>query len=275
MTGPPSDVQGSPAVPVSGDLVRLAERLADAAGDVVRGHFRTGFAIDTKTDLTPVTVADRGAEARVREILAAERPHDGIIGEEYGAERTDAEWVWVIDPIDGTKAFVTGRPTFVNLIALLHHGTPVLGVINQPIVGDRWVGVHGVPTRHNGRPVSVRTCPNLDAAILSATSPDLFRPGAESDAFARVADRVAVATYGGDGYVYGLLASGFLDLVVEATMQVYDFCALVPVVIGAGGWISDWWGQPMRPGSDGTIVASGDRRVYDAALTLLRDAAPS
>ncbi len=250
-------------------LVALAERLADSSAAVVRRYFRTALAVDDKADSSPVTAADREAEQAIRAIIDAERPEDGIYGEEYGTRNLDAEWVWVIDPIDGTKSFITGRPIFGTLIALLHRGSPVLGVIDQPIVNDRWIGVMGRPTLHNGQPARVRACPpGLSGAILGTTSPDLF-PGTTAAGFARIKAGVKTTVYGGDCYTYGLLASGYYDLVVEAGLKLYDFAALAPVVLGAGGIMTDWNGKPLDASSDGCVIAAGDARTHREALALL------
>jgi len=250
-------------------LVALAQRLADSGASVVRRHFRTNVVVDDKADQSPVTVADREAERIIRTIIEAQRPDDGIFGEEHGTKNLDAEWVWVIDPIDGTKSFIAGRPIFGTLIALLHRGRPVLGIIDQPIVGDRWIGVAGRPTTHNGKPATVRPCPGgLAAAMLGTTSPDLF-PGDTAPAFDRVKAAAKVTVYGGDCYTYGLLASGFYDLVVEAGLKLYDFAALVPVVTGAGGLMTDWDGKPLDASSDGRVIAAGDARTHREALAAL------
>ncbi len=250
-------------------LVGLAGRLADASGAAIRPHFRRPIPVELKADHSPVTAADREAEQAIRDRLAAERPDDGIIGEEYGIERADADYVWVVDPIDGTRAFITGRPLFGTLIACLRRGTPILGVIDQPITGDRWVGAAGRATLFNGAPVRVRACDTLAKATLSATSPHMF----EADDFAAF-ERVRRAgvrdtTYGGDCYAYGLLAAGFIDLVIEAGLKLFDFAALIPVIEGAGGMITDWDGRPLGPGSSGRVVAAGDAGVHAQALALL------
>lgn len=250
-------------------LVALAQRLADSSASVIRRYFRTPITVDDKADQSPVTIADREAERIIRTIIEAQRPDDGIHGEEYGTKNLDAEWVWVIDPIDGTKSFITGRPIFGTLIALLHHGRPVLGVIDQPIVGDRWIGVAGRPTTHNGQPVRVRACPGgLAASTFGTTSPDLF-PGTDYDAYRRVVTQVKVSAYGGDCYSYGLLASGYYDLVVESGLKLYDFAALVPVVTGAGGLMTDWQGNPLDSSSSGQVVAAGDPRTHRETLAAL------
>jgi histidinol phosphatase-like enzyme (inositol monophosphatase family) len=254
---------------LSADLA-LANRLADAAGDVVRRHFRTRFDVERKGDFSPVTIADREAEAAMRAILDADRPRDGILGEEYGPERETARRVWTLDPIDGTRAFVAGRPLFGTLIALLEDGFPMLGIIDQPIIGERWVGLlDDTPgTTLNGRPAKVRPCPGLAHAHLATTSPAAFS-GTGAAAFARVSAAAADTLLGGDCHNYGLLASGHLDLVVEDSLKPHDWGALVPVVRGAGGQMTDWQGRPLRLGAAGAVVAAGDIRVLEAVLERL------
>jgi inositol-phosphate phosphatase/L-galactose 1-phosphate phosphatase/histidinol-phosphatase len=247
----------------------LAHRLADCAGETQRRYFRTPVSVETKPDASPVTIADREAEAAMRELIAAAYPDHGILGEEYGRDRAEAEFVWVLDPIDGTKSFITGRPLFGTLIALLHEGRPVVGMIDQSILRERWVGTKGGTSAWNGRPIRVRECPRLEDAVLFATSPAMFRAGPEDEAFDRVQRRVRLPMYGGDCYAYGLLAMGFADLVVEAGLQPYDFMALVPVIEGAGGRLTDWQGQALALGSSGQVVAAGDARVHAAACALL------
>lgn len=251
-----------------GEAVALAERLADAAAAEIRPRFRQLIPTERKADVTPVTEADRAAERAIRDILATERPHDGIAGEEYGVADGSTGLTWVIDPIDGTKAFMTGRATFATLIALLDGQTPVLGVIDQPIVGDRWIGVTGRPTLHNGRVVSTRPCPGLSEAIFSTTDPNLF-PGDDARAYDAVSSASSIRSYGGDGYAYGLLASGWLDIVLESGLKLHDFAALAPVVTGAGGLITDWHGRPLGAASDGRVLAVGSPDLHrDAVRTI-------
>ena len=249
------------------EYVEFSHRLANAAGAVVRKYFRTTVAIDEKADASPVTIADRDAEASMRALIATQYPAHGILGEEKGADRTDAEFVWVLDPIDGTRAFIAGKPTFVTLIALVRNGVPVLGVIDQPIASERWVGFMG-ETQFNGKVVSTRTCARLDRAILNTTGPNLFL-GKDAHAFTRLSATVKDTLYGGDGYAYGLLASGFIDLVAEADLKPYDFCALAPIVEGAGGVITDWRGQTLTINSDGRVGGAGDRALHGLALDAL------
>ena len=250
------------------DDILLAQRLADAAGTAIRPFFRSRFERETKPDASPVTEADRASEAAMRAILAKERPRDGIIGEEYGREREDAERVWVLDPIDGTRAFVAGRPLFGTLIALVEAGQPVLGVIDQPIIGDRWVGAAGRPTLFNGAPAHSRSCSRLAAAHLGTTSPAAF-PGDDLARFQRVCAQAGDILWGGDCHNYGLVASGHLDAVIESGLQLYDFAALAPVVEGAGGRMTDWQGRPLDAGSAGQVIAAGDERLIDQIMPLL------
>ncbi len=254
---------------VPGTLVAFAHRLADAAGEIQRRWFRTPVAVDSKPDSSPVTIADREAEAIMRELVARHRPEDGILGEEHGRERLEAEWVWVFDPIDGTKAFISGRPLFATLIGLLHEGRPVLGVIDQAILGERWIGATGGPTLFNGRACRTRPCPDLSSALLSCTSPQMFESAAERAAFERVLGRVRQAIWGGDAYASGLVASGFLDLVVEADLEPYDVLPLVPVIEGAGGRLTDWEGRPPGLGADQRMVVAGDPRLHERVIAAL------
>lgn len=250
------------------DDIALAQALADAAGAAIRPWFRRPFLIETKQDFSPVTAADREAEGAIRRLLAEQRPGDGVIGEEYGEDRGDAARVWVLDPIDGTRAFVAGRPLFGTLIALIEDGVPVLGVIDQCIIGDRWLGAAGQPTLLNGAPAHVRACGDLAAAHLGTTSPHAFDAG-DFAAFERLRAGVRDTLYGGDCHNYGLVASGHLDLVVEASLKLHDWAALVPIVTGAGGVMTDWQGRALVKGSDGRVIAAGDAGVAAAAAERL------
>ncbi len=255
------------------EFTALAHHLADASGPIIRRHFRQPIAVERKSDDTEVTIADRDAEAAIRERITAAYPEHGIIGEEHGGERKDAEFVWVLDPIDGTKSFITGKPVFGTLIALLRQGRPILGVIDQPVTGERWLGAAGQATTLNGEPVSTRACADLASAALDATSPDMFK-GADRAAFARLCGRVGLVRHSMDCYGFAVLATGFVDLVVEATMHLHDFAALVPVIEGAGGLITDWQGAALDSASDGRVIAAGDARMHDAARKILNRPAP-
>lgn len=246
----------------------LALSLADAAGAAIRPYFRQPLRVDDKADLSPVTAADRAAEQAMRALIERRFPDHGIVGEEFGAVRADAELVWILDPIDGTKSFISGVPLFGTLIALTDAGRPILGIIDQPISRERWVGVAGRQTTLNGGAVRCRACPELGAATLFATSPDMFK-AQDAAAFARASQAVKLTRFGADCYAYGLLAAGFVDLVLEASLKPYDFCAMVPIVEGAGGIATDWRGAALDLASDGRVLVAGDRRAHRAALALL------
>jgi len=249
-------------------FLALAAELADAAAAAIRPHFRTPLAVDDKADLSPVTAADRAAEAAMRRLIEARFPEHGIIGEEYGRERDEAEFVWVLDPIDGTKSFISGVPLFGTLIALARNGRPILGIIDQPISRERWVGAEGRATTHNGAAIRCRPCPALAAATIFATTPDMFK-GSNADAFARVGGSAKLVRYGADCYAYGLVALGCIDLVIEAGLNPYDFGPMGPIVEGAGGIVTDWRGKPLDVASDGRVLIAGDRRAHQQALAVL------
>lgn len=250
--------------------IALAERLADAAGAAIRPFFRARFEQETKADQSPVTEADRAAEAAMRKIIEAEHPDDGIIGEEYGFHNENASRQWVLDPIDGTTSFIAGRPIFGTLIALMQDGFPLIGIIDQPISGERWVGVVGRQTLFNGKPAKTARCRELSDAVLATTSPHLFEEH-DPDHFMGLAAKVAPRKiiYGGDCYNYGLVASGHVDVVCEAGLKLHDFAALVPIVDGAGGLMCDWNGEPLHAESDGHVLAIGDHARVDDVLAAI------
>jgi histidinol phosphatase-like enzyme (inositol monophosphatase family) len=253
-----------------GHDIALAHRLADAAGAAIRPHFRSGLASERKDDASPVTVADRAAEEAMRRILVAEVPRDGVAGEEFGYAGGSTGRQWVLDPIDGTCAFLAGRPLFGTLIALLVEGWPVLGVIDQPILKERWLGAAGRATTLNGQEVRTRPCRALADATLATTGAHYFRDheGAHFMALAARTDHKRMVM-GGDCYNYAMLASGHLDVVCESSLKLHDWAALVPVVEGAGGSVSDWNGEPLGPGATGHVLALGDpARLEDAVAAL-------
>lgn len=249
-------------------FVALALDLAETSRPILRRYFRSGIEVIDKADLTPVTLADREAEAAMRDLVAKTFPDHGIIGEEHGEERTHAEYVWVLDPIDGTRGFVAGLPLFGTLIALAHRGRPILGVIDHPATDERWLGAAGRATACNGAPAHSRACPNIAQATLYATTPELFT-GADARAFERLRRAVKHTRYGTDCYAYGMVASGYGDLVAEAGLKSVDYMALVPVIEGAGGTVTDWQGKPLSLASGGRILAAGDEQAHAQALSLL------
>ena len=248
--------------------IELAQRLADAAGEAIRPYFRAEHGLETKADHTPVTLADRAAEEAMRKLIIAERPMDSIAGEEFGTRAGTSGRTWVLDPIDGTRAFISGRPIFGTLIALVEEGWPLLGVIDQPILKERWLGVTGRQTLFNGQPARTRACRELGTALLATTSPALF-DDRQLHAFEHLDGAVRSTVLGGDCYNYACLASGHIDVVVEAGLKLHDFAALVPVVEGAGGRMCDWQGDPLHAASDGEVIAAGDPARVEEILEAL------
>lgn len=248
----------------------FAHHLADLARPIARRWFRTRLDVITKADASPVTQADLEIETALRAAITARHPHDGLLGEEHGSERLDAERVWVLDPIDGTKAFTAGKPLFGTLIALAVRGTPVLGVIDQPISGERWSAAAGGPALFDGHPIHAGRQPGTREAadaVLLTSHPDLLdaRPGLAA-ACARTFRAIA---YGGDCYNYALLAAGHVDVVIETGLKTVDFAALRPVIEAAGGVIVDFDGRPLTLASDGCVIAAADRALADAALAMV------
>ena len=245
----------------------LANRLADAAREIARGYFRSPIAVEQKADRTPVTVADRAIETEMRRMIRAEFPAHGIQGEEFAAE-AGAEFTWVLDPIDGTKSFISGFPLFGTLIALTQGARSVLGVIEAPALGERWLGVEGAPALCNGAAIRTSNCRSIEEARVYSTTTDAFDGGRlrRYDAYSR---RAAMRRYGGDCYLYGLLAAGHCDLVIEAAMKPHDFQALVPVIEGAGGKISDWNGRPLDAHSGDSVLAAATQTLWSQAVKAL------
>ena len=245
----------------------LANRLADTARTIARSYFRSPIAVEQKADRSPVTAADRAIETEMRRMIRAEFPSHGIQGEEFGAE-AGTEFTWVLDPIDGTKSFISGFPLFGALIALTQGARAVLGVIEAPALGERWVGVEGAVTLGNGAAVHTSGCATIEQARVYSTTTDAFEGERlrRYDAYSR---RAVIRRYGGDCYLYGLLASGHCDLVIEAAMKPHDFQALVPVVEGAGGKISDWSGRPLDAHSGDAVLAAATPALWSQAVEAL------
>jgi histidinol phosphatase-like enzyme (inositol monophosphatase family) len=255
-------------------LLDCAHALADISGAVIRPFFRKPLAIankGTKGAFDPVTEADRAAERAMRRAISERWPEHGLIGEELGSAGETARFRWVLDPIDGTRAFIMGSPMWGTLIGLLDGEEPVLGLMDQPFTGERfWSGATAAHFRNGSakaRRLKTRPCASLAEATLTTTHPNLFAKGREADSFARLAARVRMTRYGGDCYGYCLLAAGFVDLVVEAGLKTHDVVALIPIIERAGGRISTWEGGPAIGG--GRIVAAGDPRLHEQALAVL------
>ena len=262
-----------------GGRAAFAHRLADAAGAVIRPHFRQRIEIAEKEalaldgDFDPVTEADRGAEKELRRLIDEAYPDDAILGEEFGGKEGGSGYRWVLDPVDGTRAFIAGFPIWGTLIALEYAGKPVLGMIDQPVLSERFTGIGGKAEFANANgvhPLKVRLCGTLAAAVITTTHPLMHFAPVERALFARVERKARLSRYGGDCYAYGLLAMGFVDLVMEAHLRVWDFAAIVPVIEGAGGIVTDWHGNSLS--DRGSILAAGDKRVHAEALALIASA---
>jgi myo-inositol-1(or 4)-monophosphatase len=252
--------------------VAAAIAAADAAGGVIRPLFRGSVAADLKADHSPVTIADRNAEVAMRTVLNELCPECGILGEEYGLERAAARLRWVLDPIDGTRAFITGRPTFGTLVALLDGDAPLVGIIDQPVTGERWIGAVGRLTSFAGTfggRVGTRTCADLAHAELSCTSPEML--GDDLPRWRSLARLVRRNYWGGDCYAYGLLALGQIDVIVECDLKPWDWAALLPVIAGAGGVVTDWQGHAPRADGDGRIIAVGDPALLPSVVRALNE----
>jgi myo-inositol-1(or 4)-monophosphatase len=254
------------------DLAAFVDRLATVSGEAILPFFRTSLSVENKGHggaFDPVTAADRSAETAMRTLIRQSFPDHGIIGEEFGGERTDAEYVWVLDPIDGTKSFISGMPAWGTLIALTRAGEPVYGMMHQPFTRERFTG-DGGSARYRGpageRALRVRDCAALADAILMTTSPLLMKE-ADRGAFGKVEKVVRLSRYGGDCYAYCMLAAGHVDLVIETELKPYDILPLMPIIAGAGGIVTAWDGG--SPNAGGRIIAAGDKRVHAAAMKVL------
>lgn len=254
------------------DLVAFLEELASASGEAILPFFRTHLAVSDKAGpgaFDPVTEADRAAEVVIRSLIRDRFPEHGILGEEFGGDREDAEFVWVIDPIDGTRSFLCGLPVWGTLVGLTRNGRAVLGMMHQPYTGERFFGDGGkawMKGPHGDRALATRVTTDLHDAILMTTTPTLFQ-GDMRLAYDRLEQEVKLARYGTDCYAYAMLASGHVDLVVECGLKAYDIVALIPVIEGAGGVITTWDGKPATNGGD--VVAAANRQMHEKALRRL------
>jgi myo-inositol-1(or 4)-monophosphatase len=258
---------------VDDKMISFAHRLADASGAVIRPLFRQRIEVAHKPGthpFDPVTEADRGAERTIRTIIDRDRPDDAILGEEYGDKPGTSGWRWVLDPVDGTRCFITGRHEWGSLIALEKDEMPVLGILDQPVLGERFVGVNGRSVLLQGEtrtPLKVRECASLKDAILCATDPSAYMTEPQQAAFARVKAQARMTRYHGDCYLFAMLAMGFVDVIVEGAFKRWDVAALFPLVEGAGGVITNWQGRPWQDGDP--LLASGDAQLHKSVIDLL------
>ncbi len=257
--------------------------LADASGAAIMPYFRTRLDVDNKLShgkFDPVTEGDRAGERAIRNLIDSHHPDHGILGEEYGLKEGPSPISWIIDPIDGTRVFMSGLPTWGTLIGAMQNTVPVVGVMDQPYTGERFFGGPSgarLITRDGEQAMKCRSCESLSNAVLGATDPRMFGQSPDKEVFRTLSDSVKLLRYGGDCYNYAMVALGQMDLVVEAHNQAYDILPLVPIVEAAGGIVTDWTGRPLRSGADfdrskGKMIAAGDRRIHEAAVTILSSA---
>jgi inositol-phosphate phosphatase/L-galactose 1-phosphate phosphatase/histidinol-phosphatase len=251
-----------------GNFAASASKMVDLSGELIRTDQQNSFVIDIKDDGSPVTSIDKAAEMSIRSTINQLYPDHGIDGEEYGPSAADSEFVWVIDPIDGTLPFVAGLPVFGTLLALLHNGVPVLGVIDMPMTRERWIGGTCLPTTHNGKAVRTRSCKNLASAVMSTSNPD-FYDETSIPILKRMQQASMLNVYGGSCMAYGQIASGRIDVGIDVQFDIHDYLPLVPVISGAGGIISDWYGNPLDMNSGDRFIAAGDQRTHAEALNVL------
>jgi inositol-phosphate phosphatase/L-galactose 1-phosphate phosphatase/histidinol-phosphatase len=251
------------------ELISFANYLADEVEPIIKKYFRTKLTIDDKKDESPVTIADKKTELRIRELIEKKYPDHGILGEEFEDKNLNSEYLWVIDPIDGTRSFIAGHKDFGTLIALLHNKKPIIGIINCPMHSERWVGVDGKKTLMNGSQVNTSSIISLNKSYLNTTGlyfdhDDHFKRG-----YDEIIKRVRHFRFGGDCYMYGLIASGFVEIVLENTLKPHDYMALIPVIKGAGGEISDKLGNPITLKSDGSVVASANKKLHTQIIEII------
>lgn len=261
------------SAPEFNELLSLFHGLADASSRSILGYFRQNFAVEHKEgkgQFDPVTQADKEAESVIRQMILDVYPHHNVIGEEFGQTNSDSSYSWIIDPIDGTRAFIMGYPVWGTLIGLVHQNVPLIGMMSQPFTGERfWTDQKQTHYRwpDGEKQLSVRDCGSLKNALLSTTSPDFFAEGFETERFFAVKRNVKMCRYGGDCYAYCLLAGGHIDLIIEAGLSSYDILPLIPIIERAGGIVTSWTGEPVSDG--GRVVAAGSKRVHEQALEIL------
>ena len=251
------------------ELISFANHLADEVEPIIKKYFRTKLIIDDKEDESPVTMADKEIELKIRELIEKKYPEHGILGEEFEDKNINSEYIWVIDPIDGTRSFIAGHKDFGTLIALLHNKKPIIGIINCPMHDERWVGVEGKKTLMNDSEVNASSIISLDKSYLNTTglyfdNDDHFKKG-----YNEVIKQVRHFRFGGDCYMYGLVASGFIEVVLENTLKPHDYMALIPIIQGSGGEISDKFGNPITLQSDGSVVACANKKLHTQVIEII------
>jgi inositol-phosphate phosphatase/L-galactose 1-phosphate phosphatase/histidinol-phosphatase len=263
---------------INQELINFSNHLADLSQEIAKRYFRLPNGETSKEDETPVTHADREIEKIIRSEIEKKFPDHGIIGEEFGEKKTASDFTWILDPIDGTSSFIVGRPIFGTLIALSFRKKVVIGVMNQPIAGERWIGIDDDSKNSgawlNGKKIQTRKCNELNNAVLSACSPFFFKDGDEKifEKITRLTkyQKIGGVIYGGDCYSYACLASGFIDLIIDPGLKVYDYAALLPIIRMAGGVVTDWQGNDPQLQSNVKLVAAGDKKLHQQILEILK-----
>ena len=252
------------------ELISFANHLADESAKIIKQYFRKSFKVENKEDESPVTVADKKTELKIRELIEDKYPNHGILGEEFEKKDTKSEYLWVIDPIDGTRSFVAGHKDFGTLIALLHNNKPIIGIINCPMHEERWVGIENKKTTLNGSEVFTSNINALDQSYVCTSglyfNNDHFRKG-----FNKIIEQSNYHRFGGDCYMYGMLASGLIEVVIEDTLKVHDYMALIPVIEGSGGKISDKYGNPIDLNSEGSVVVSANEKLHKQLIGIINN----
>ncbi len=252
------------------ELISFSHHLTDESGKIIKEYFRTSLKIDKKQDESPVTVADKNVELKIRELIKTKYPNHGVLGEEFESTNLDSEFLWVIDPIDGTRSFVAGHKDFGTLVALLHNKKPIIGIIDCPMHNERWVGISGKKTTMNGKEIQTSKIESMEESYFLTSGlyfeDDHFRKSCD-----KIINKVKYHRFGGDCYMYGMIASGFIEIVLEDTLKIHDYMALIPVIEGAGGVVSDKYGKPITLNSGGSIVASANNTLHNQLISIINN----
>ena len=250
--------------------ISFANHLADESEKIIKQYFRTTLKINDKEDETPVTIADKNTELKIRELIETRYPEHGILGEEFEGVKIDSEYIWVIDPIDGTRSFIAGHKDFGTLIALLHNNKPIIGIINCPIHEERWIGVKNRKTTLNGKEVQTSKIETLAKSYV-CTSGLYFDNDHLRNGFDQIIKQTRYHRFGGDCYMYGMLATGLIEIVIEDTLKTHDYMALIPIIEGAGGKVSDKYGKNVNIHSQGSIIASANDKLHKQLINIINN----
>ena len=251
------------------EFIVFSNFLADESSKIIKEYFRKPLTINNKEDESPVTIADKNTESKIRELIEDKYPNHGILGEEFDTKNTNSEYTWVIDPIDGTRSFIAGYKDFGTLIALLHDQKPIIGIINCPIHDERWVGANGKNTTMNGKDVRTSNIKDINKSYLSSTGLYMFENSNFKKKFEKIIKETKYHRFGGDCYNYGMIASGYIDIVIENMLKVHDYMALIPVIEGAGGKITDKFGKVINIDSDGSVVVSANEKLHTQLIDII------